>query len=132
MEFYRRRKIEGNIDMTPMIDTLLQLFMIFLLSASFVASAVRLNLPRAAGNQKEPAKAIVVSLNGDNELFLNGESISQVELRPRLQALFRQTNKQEVVLRAELSLPYKNILKTMVELQRAGAATVHLSHDEER
>jgi biopolymer transport protein TolR len=91
MEFQRRRKIEANIDMTPMIDTLLQLFMIFLLSASFVASAVRLNLPKASSNQTGPIQAVVVSLDAGNHLFVNNDPTNLQELPTRLTTLFRKS-----------------------------------------
>src|SRR5580692_10392316 len=84
MDLYRRRKIDAHIDLTPMIDTLLQLFMIFLLSASIVASSVELKLPQASVEQKSPQTPIVVSLNATNDLFLNDVALPQSELRKRL------------------------------------------------
>jgi biopolymer transport protein ExbD len=132
MEFPRRRRIDAHIDMTPMIDTLLQLFLIFLISASFVASAVRLELPKASANQKSPGESIVVSMDADNRLFLNNDSIELHELSGRLTSLLPGAKKQEVLLRADQSLPYKHILRTIAEIRRAGVENIHLAYDEEK
>ena len=94
MEFHRRRRIEANIDMTPMIDTLLQLFLIFLLSASFVASSVRLDLPKAGAGDKKLTKPIMVSLDADNRLFINQEPLTVAELQIKLPTLIRLDGKR--------------------------------------
>ena len=132
MEFPRRRKIDAHIDMTPMIDTLLQLFLIFLISASFVASAVRLELPRASVNQKSPTEPIVVSLDADNQMFLNKEPIAVNDLRGKLTALLPKAKKQEVLLRADQSLAYKHVMRTIAEIKQAGVENIHLAYDEEK
>jgi biopolymer transport protein ExbD len=132
MEFPRRRKIEAHIDMTPMIDTLLQLFLIFLISASFVASAVRLELPKASVNQKSPTEPIVVSMDADNQMYLNKEPIAANDLRGRLAELVSNAKKQEVLLRADQSLAYKHILRAIAEIKRAGVENIHLAYDEDK
>jgi biopolymer transport protein ExbD len=132
MEFPRRRKIEAHIDMTPMIDTLLQLFLIFLISASFVASAVRLELPKASVNQKSPSEPIVVALDADNQLFLNKDPIAANDLRGKLTELVAKAKKQEVLLRADESLAYKHIMRAIAEIKQAGVENINLAYDEEK
>jgi biopolymer transport protein ExbD len=132
MDFPRRRKIDAQIDMTPMIDTLLQLFLIFLISASFVASAVRLELPKASVNQKSPTEPLVVSLDADNQMFLNQEPIAAADLRGKLTELLPNAKNHEVLLRADQSLPYKHILHTIAAIKQAGVENIHLAYDEEK
>ena len=132
MEFPRRRKIEAHIDMTPIIDTLLQLFLIFLISASFVASAVRLELPKASVNQKSPSEPIVVSLDADNQMFLNREPIAVSDLRGKLNELLPKAKKQEVLLRADQSLAYKHIMRAIAEIKQAGVENINLAYDEDK
>jgi biopolymer transport protein TolR len=130
MEFHRRRKVDARLDMTPMIDTLLQLFVVFLLNMSFLASAVRLNLPRASAAETAPAEAIVVSLDASNRLFLNNEPVTRAELRERLLARLQQSKERRVVLRADRTLPYERVLETLIAVQQAGVARVHLAYEE--
>ena len=129
MDLYRRRKIDAQIDMTPMIDTLLQLFMIFLLSASFVASSVQLELPKASAEQKNPAKPAVVSLNADNELFLNDKPVARADLRQSLEAALEKTQNRQIVLRADRTLGYQQVLQVLVEIQTTGTGQILLEYD---
>jgi biopolymer transport protein TolR len=131
VEFRRRRRIDATIDMTPMIDTLLQLFVVFLLSMSFIASAVRLELPRATVNQALPDTPVVVGLDASGATFLNNEAVARQELSGRLGTLFQQGAKREVVLRADRALAYSKILETLVEIQRGGAANILLAYEHE-
>ena len=129
MEFVRRKKIDATIDMTPMIDTLLQLFVTFLLSMSFAASAVRLDLPRASANQTAPPDSITVALDGANQLFINHERVSLAELPGRLSTLLRKQEDRKVVLRADRVLPYEKVLEVMVLIQQAGASHIRLAYE---
>jgi biopolymer transport protein ExbD len=131
MDFHRRRRIEAAIDMTPMIDTLLQLFVVFLLSMSFVASALKLDLPQASLRQSAPDTPLVVSIDAANRLFVNNDPVATDQLSGRVSALLAKDQRAEVLLRADRSLRYGNILNAMVEIQHAGAANVLLSYEQE-
>lgn len=130
MEFYRRRKIDAGIDMTPMIDTLLQLFVVFMLNMSFLASAVRLDLPRASARQPAPTEAIVVSLDASNRVLVDDEPVPREELRRRLVALLQEGKGREVTLRADRTLPYEKVLAALIAIQQTGVAQVHLAYEE--
>src|SRR5262245_30481746 len=129
MEFQRRRKTDTNIDMTPMIDTLLQLFVVFMLNMSFLASAVRLNLPRASAEQPAAADPIVVSLDAAARIFVNNEPVSRDELRVRLPALLSKSKERKVVLRADRGLRYEKVLEVLVAVQQAGGGHVSLAYE---
>jgi biopolymer transport protein ExbD len=129
MEFHRRRKIDAGIDMTPMIDTLLQLFVVFLLSMSFIASAVRLDLPQASVRHEAPDTPIVVALDPSGNIFVNNEPVARDLLHVRLSGMLTQGDRREVVLRGHRELSYDKILETLVEIQRAGVANIALAYD---
>ena len=131
MEFPRRRRIDAGIDMTPMIDTLLQLFVTFLLSMTFVGSAVRLDLPKATAGPAAPATPLVVSLDAAHRIFLDQEPIPPGALRSRLTASLEKDRERTVILRADQTLPYKDVLKALVEIGQAGATNVHLAYEGE-
>jgi biopolymer transport protein TolR len=129
MDLYRRRRIDAQIDMTPMIDTLLQLFMIFLLSASLVASSVQLNLPAAAADQKNPTKPLVVAINAKGELFLNDVPVERQALRSRLGGVLENLDQKSVLLRADRTLVYQQVLDVLVEVRSSGASQVLLAYE---
>jgi biopolymer transport protein ExbD len=129
MDLYRRRRIDAHVDMTPMIDTLLQLFMIFLLSASFVASSVRLDLPKATVEQKAEAQNIVVSIDANNGVFLNTKPVARDQLGASLKPLLQQSKEPTVMLRADRKLLYEQVLDVMVDIRGSGATRVLLAYD---
>ncbi len=131
MEFRRRRRIDATIDMTPMIDTLLQLFVVFLLSMSFVASAVRLDLPHAAVRQTTAESPVAVSIDANNAWFVNNTPVTKDELATCLQAHFVQGKRREVLLRADRSLTYDRILDAIVVIQRSGTTNILLAYDQD-
>jgi biopolymer transport protein TolR len=129
IEFHRRRRIDPNIDMTPMIDTLLQLFVVFLLSMSFIASAVRLDLPHASAQQAAPDTPLIVAIDAAGSWFVNNEQVGKDQLQARLGALLNKESKREVLLRADRTLLYEKVLEAIVEIQRAGAVNIVLAYD---
>lgn len=129
IDFHRRRKLDPNIDMTPMIDTLLQLFVVFLLSMSFIASAVRLDLPHASAQQTAPETPVVVAIDASGQWFVNNEPVSKDQLAGRLGPLLGKADKREVMLRADRTLQYDKVLDALVEIQRAGASNVVLAYE---
>lgn len=131
LTFHRKRRIESTIDMTPMLDTLLQVHIAFMFLMSFAASTVRLDLPHAKSSQKADVR-IVVSLNAENKMYLNDDLIDGDRLAGHLAPLFDKSDKREVVLRADQALSYKHVLLTIHTIKQAGATQIHLAHDEER
>jgi biopolymer transport protein ExbD len=129
MDLYRRRRIDAHIDMTPMIDTLLQLFMIFLLSASFVASSVQIDLPRASAQHPDPGERIAVAIDGDEKLFLNNAPVSRDTLHDTLHAACEIDKDLSILLRADRDLAYQKVVETLVDIQASGAAHVCLVYD---
>jgi biopolymer transport protein TolR len=129
IEFRRRRKIDPTIEMTPMIDTLLQLFVVFLLSMSFIASAVRLDLPHASAQQASPDAPVTVAIDAANNWFVNNDPVTRGELQGRLSGLLAKAEKREVLLRADRTLLYDKVLEAIVEIQRGGATNVVLVYE---
>jgi biopolymer transport protein ExbD len=133
MKFHRKRKIESHIDMTPMLDTLLQVHIAFMFLMSFAASsAVKLNLPRAEAGEPQPERPVVVSIDEDNLMYLNDDLIHVEGLRGALAPLFEKSGKREVVLRADQGLSYQKVLKGLRAVAAAGATQVLLAYEEER
>lgn len=133
MDLYRRRKIDAHVDMTPMIDTLLQLFMIFLFGATFISSAVKLNLPKASSEQKASEtiiKEVIVSIDSKNEIYVNSQPVLRDQLKGKVQSMLLQAKEPVVTLLADRNLRYEQIMDVMVEIQNTGATNVRLGYDQ--
>jgi biopolymer transport protein ExbD len=132
MQFRESRRGDIGLDMTPMIDCVFQLLIFFLLASSFLTPSVQLSLPKvSADRQAHPEEAIIVTLDAAHQLFINKEPANPEGLRDRLAGLLRQRGRQAaVILKADRSIPYEKVLETLVSIQKAGSAQVHLAYEQ--
>jgi biopolymer transport protein ExbD len=132
MQFIRKRRVDAHVDMVPMIDGLLQLFILLMMNMSFVASAVRLELPTASeAPSQTSSEAIVVVLDASGQLYLNDAPLGRGDLADRVAALTGGDTKRSVTLRADSALKYDEIVKALVAIQQAGVTQIHLAYEGE-
>lgn len=132
MNLFRRRRIDAYVDMTPMIDTLLQLFMIFMFGATFISSSLDMQLPQATGQQKTTqtlTDEIVVTIDAKRKIYLNNTPIGNNQLKDELKALLSGAQGPSVTLLADRNLPYEQIIEVLVDIHSIGATTVRLGYD---
>jgi biopolymer transport protein TolR len=111
----------SDINMTPLIDVLLVLVVIFILTAPLLVSTVQLNLPVTDGAQlNQPPKAIQVALDKAGRVYLDDILVSLEELQIRLQKTAQQTSQAEVQLSADESVSYGRVVEVMGVAQKAG------------
>ena len=126
MAFGRLERTSGpqpisDINMTPLVDVMLVLVVIFILTAPLLASAIRLDLPRADGTQAgdaPPFVTLVVDKSG--QAFLNDAPVSPDELASRLAQTAGRNPDTEVQLRADQAVPYGRVVEVMGAAQKAG------------
>ncbi|WP_457625667.1 ExbD/TolR family protein [Persephonella sp.] len=108
----------SEINMTPFVDIILVVLIIFLATATFIVEGkIPLKLPKAeTGESKEiKQKKIVLSIKKDGSVYLNGEKISIKTLRDRLKKLSKKT---VVVLRADKNVPFQKVI-TVIDACRS-------------
>ena len=114
-------EVMHEINMTPLVDVMLVLLVIFILTAPLFTSAIRLELPQSevaqSGNVPE---AITLSLNPAGELFVNDKPVQRPALQAELQRLASQKPHLEVQLRVDQAVPYGQVLELMGMAQQAG------------
>ncbi len=131
MDLFRRRRIEAHIDMTPMIDTLLQLFLIFMVGATMASSSIDINLPRAKRTEATPggpSRTVTVSIDGAGRIFLDHSQIPRDQLQPAVRHLVQDSKELTVMLRADKKLVYEQIIQVMADIQKTGATRVLLAY----
>ena len=115
----------SDINVTPLVDVMLVLLVIFILTAPLLTSAIRMDLPQAQGAQTgEAPEAINLSLNQANELFLNDKAIGKEALPAALQRIAAAKPNTEVQLRADQAVPYGQVLELMGIAQQAGLSRI--------
>jgi biopolymer transport protein TolR len=113
----------SDINMTPLIDVMLVLLVIFMLTAPLMTSSLKLDLPKTQGTQpQEPnPQALRLSLLAGGELRWNDEAVPEAELPERLAAFKSGSGaKPEVHLRADQTVPYGKVAQLLGQLQQAG------------
>ena len=110
-----------DINVTPLVDVMLVLVVIFLLATPLLASSLRLDLPRAAGSAPAAtAQAVTVAVDADGQIFLNDQPLTQAALAQQLQALASHRPDTEVQLRADTAVPYGRVVEVIAAAQAAG------------
>lgn len=109
----------SEINMTPLIDVMLVLLVIFMLTAPLMTSSLKLDLPKVKGTTAQPALTppLKLSLSATGELRLDDEAISLVELEQRLKPL--KGSKTDVQLRADQAVAYGKVAEVLGLLRQA-------------
>jgi len=107
--------------MTPLVDVMLVLVVIFIITAPLLASSIRLDLPRTDAARPNDAPAFVtVVLDRSGTTFLDERAIGTDELAGQLAQAARRNPQTEIHLRADQSVPYGRVVEIMGMAQRAG------------
>ena len=120
----------GEINMTPLIDVMLVLLVIFIITAPLLTHAVKIDLPKAAShpNLTRPDH-IALSINAANEMFWNGERIDHAQLTQRMAASARLNPQPELHLRADKATQYQVLAAVMAAAGKAGLARIGFVSD---
>ncbi len=111
----------ADINVTPLVDVMLVLLVIFILTAPLLTSAIRMDLPQAQSAQPgEAPESLTLSLNQAQELFLNDQAIDLAALPQALRRMAVQKPQMEVQLRVDQTVPYGQVLELMSVAQQAG------------
>jgi len=111
----------SEINVTPLVDVMLVLVVIFIITAPLLASAIRLDLPQAEGTQAgEAPRFVTVALDKEGRLFLNDKPVTPEELATQLAASAKQNPDTEIQLRADQGVPYGRVVEVMGAAHKAG------------
>lgn len=111
----------SEINMTPLIDVMLVLLVIFIVSAPLMASSLRLDLPRAEGaTPSEAAQSIALAIDEQGTLFVGDAPVDRDTLFARVREAARLNPGTEVQLRADSRVPYGRVAEVIGLVQDAG------------
>ena len=107
--------------MTPLVDVMLVLLVIFMVTAPMMQQGVQVNLPKADTKAMAPTEEpVVVSVDKNGRVFVDKTEIPAEDLRRRLTAMFITRQKKEVLLKADAGVPYGEVVRAMAEIKGAG------------
>ena len=111
----------AQINVTPLVDVMLVLLVIFMVTAPILQQGIAVNLPqvRAGALGGEEIQLVVnVGLKGD--VYLNDTRMTPAQLREKLSAVIRERPDRQVFLRADASVPYGRVVEVMAAVREAG------------
>jgi biopolymer transport protein TolR len=115
----------SDINMTPLIDVMLVLLVIFMISAPLMTSSLKLDLPRAEGAQPNDAPQFIsVALDPQGQLFVGDELLDPTAFAARVLDAARKNPKTEVQLRADKAVPYGRVAEVIGVVQKAGLSRI--------
>lgn len=115
----------SDINVTPLVDVMLVLVVIFIITAPLLASTIRLDLPRTdAAKVMEVPRFVTLVVDKSGQAFLNDKPMPLEELAQKLTQTARQNPDTEVQLRADEAVPYGRVVEVMGVAQKAGLSRI--------
>jgi biopolymer transport protein TolR len=129
----RRTHVMSEINVTPMVDVMLVLLIIFMVSAPLLTVGVPIDLPQTSANplneEKEP---LTITVNTKGEVYLQETPVQVEELAPRLIAITNSGYDERIYVRGDRNVNYGQVMKVMGTLSSAGFKRVALVTDLEQ
>jgi biopolymer transport protein TolR len=125
MRGLRRRndqnKAMAEINVTPLVDVMLVLLIIFMVTAPMLSMGIDVNLPRVKSKSVDVTEEkLVLTINEAKEIYLNKTKLPLGEINSKLEAIFSNRIDREVFLRADKNVPYGFVVEVMSEIRKAG------------
>ena len=112
----KRKQALSEINVTPFVDVMLVLLIIFMVTAPLLQQGIDINLPQAKGKEIAPTERIVITIKKDGKIYLDKTSVTLKSLILKLS----KTMNKEVFLKADKDVPYGLVVEVMGELREAG------------
>ena len=123
----QRHRPMGEINVTPFVDVMLVLLIVFMVTAPLLTVGVEVDLPKTqAGQINADAAPLVVSIKADGSLHLQDTEVPADALVPRLQAISEANPQVRIFVRGDRAVAYGDVLGVMGRIQAAGFERVAL------
>ncbi|MCI0699097.1 biopolymer transporter ExbD [candidate division KSB1 bacterium] len=122
----RRVKIAPDINVTSLVDVTMVLLIVFIISAPFMRSGVRVDLPKAEARESQPQRAIIIAVDRNGQLFLNQEKVTMENLAAKITQLRDRAPNLPILIEGDAAVAYGQVIKIMDAVRRAGSENVGL------
>ena len=114
-------EVMNEINMTPLVDVMLVLLIVFIITVPVMKHAVNIELPRATSTPQDvKPESIRLSVDARGQYFWNEQQVTEAELLPRLQAAAQREPQPELHLRGDKDARYESVAQALAAAQRSG------------
>ena len=123
----------SEINVTPFVDIMLVLLIIFMVAAPLLSVGIEVDLPNTQAKplETEKERPLTLTLDGESNLFINEVKIEKSELRSKLLAIKKERESDEIYLRASKDIAYQNVAAILALISNIGYSQISLVTDVE-
>ncbi|MBW2631045.1 MAG: biopolymer transporter ExbD [Deltaproteobacteria bacterium] len=111
----------SDINVTPLVDVILVLLIIFMVTAPMLQMGIDVNLPRVKAKTVDVGEEkLILTINNKEEIFINKYKTSVTGLEAKLKSIFSSRIDREIFMRADKEVPYGFVVRVMSEVRKAG------------
>ncbi len=116
-----KKRLVAEINITPLVDVMLVLLIIFMVTAPMMTEGVNVDLPEVVAKSLDQSeKAVTISLEKDGKLSINSTTMTREIMIARLEKEFKLNPKQTILLAADNSVSYGRVVEVMADVKAAG------------
>jgi biopolymer transport protein ExbD len=124
-ETHAEDEVMSEINMTPLVDVMLVLLIVFIITVPVIQHAVKIDLPQASSQRHQPASTqLQLALDAEGQLTLDGQAVPADALEDRLREQAGRQPQPQLVLRGDRQVPYEHVAHAMAAAQRAGLTQI--------
>ena len=118
----RRRRASAEINITPFVDVMLVLLIVFMVSAPLMQQGIDVDLPETTSQALRVRESpLILTVQKDGKYFVGRTEVEAAQLVSKLEAIFEARDSSEIYLRADKAAPYGTVVKAMAAARKAGS-----------
>lgn len=111
----------SDINVTPLVDVILVLLIVFMVTAPMLQMGIDVNLPRVKAKTVDVGEEkLILTINSQEEIFINKYRTTMTDLKTKLEGIFASRIDREIYMRADEKIPYGFVVRVMSEVRKAG------------
>ena len=123
----KKNRVISQINVTPFVDVMLVLLIVFMITAPLLTVGVSVDLPKTKASQlNSKGDPIIISIKKNGELYIQEREIDNLQLLPRLKAISSGNKNLRIYVRGDKDVPYGLVLDTIAKIKSSGFKKVAL------